>query len=85
MKASEIQSFNSRHVGEALVLTSGSSSHFMCSDSILTVFEQLLSPALEKQRSRWDSCQTCQRNEKHNIAYLQQVNLPEHEDTQRLC
>ena len=52
MKPDEIVSFNSEHSGEAMVLTSGSNTHFMCSDTLLQVYEQLLSPALEQQRGR---------------------------------
>ena len=52
MKQSDIACFNEEYAGRAMILTSGSNSHFMCSDTLCQVYEQLLSPALEIQRAR---------------------------------
>lgn len=52
LSVSEIQEFNASHVASAMVVPSGTNSHFMTSDTLLQVWEQLYSPALAKQRSR---------------------------------
>ncbi|CAK9114704.1 Uncharacterized protein (Fragment), partial [Durusdinium trenchii] len=53
LSVSEIQEFNASHVASAMVVPSGTNSHFMTSDTLLQVWEQLYSPALAKQRSRY--------------------------------
>ncbi len=53
ISASEIHQFNCQHVGVAYVLTSGTASHFMCAETLATVYEQPYSPALRVQRERY--------------------------------
>ena len=50
--ADEMKAFNLANVGEAFLFTSGSTSHFMTADTLHQVFEQLFSPAIERQRER---------------------------------
>ncbi|CAK9011053.1 Uncharacterized protein (Fragment) [Durusdinium trenchii] len=52
MKVEEICAFNSRYEGRAFVLTSGTGTHFTSAETMLTVFEQLYSVALQNQRHK---------------------------------
>lgn len=52
MTQEEMVAFNTAHVGEALVLSSGSGTHFTTADVVLYIYEQLYSVALAKQRDR---------------------------------
>lgn len=52
MSQQDMVAFNHSHVGEALVLSSGSATHFTTADVVLYIYEQLYSVALAKQRSR---------------------------------
>ncbi|CAJ1437547.1 unnamed protein product [Effrenium voratum] len=54
MTPATIRAFNSEHVGTAMVMTSGGSTHFMCADTLLQVMEQLYSPALQLQRAKYN-------------------------------
>lgn len=56
--ATTIRKFNDEHVGTAMILTSGSKTHYMTSDVMLQVMEQLYSAALSMQRTRFLSCKT---------------------------
>ena len=52
MSQESMVAFNDRHVGRALVVSSGSSTHFTTADVVLHIFEQLYSPALSLQGDR---------------------------------
>lgn len=52
MNQSDIVSWNKSHVGRAMIVTSGASSHFMSANVLLEIFEQMISPAFHLQRSR---------------------------------
>lgn len=52
MDAEAIREWNNAHVGTSLIVTSGSKTHFMTADTLLQVYEQLLSPALARQRAK---------------------------------
>ena len=52
LSAEAIKQFNEKHAGRAMVLTSGTSSHFMTGDTLVQVYEQLYSPALALQRAK---------------------------------
>ena len=56
MTAAQMHEWNSSHVGSSYVLSSGSRTHFMTADTLLQVFEQVYSPALEKQSKRPAVC-----------------------------
>lgn len=53
-KQSDIVRFNEAYAGKAMILTSGTNSHFMTAQTLIQVLEQLVSPALEIQRARTD-------------------------------
>lgn len=68
MKVEEICAFNSRYEGRAFVLTSGTGTHFTSAETMLTVFEQLYSVALQNQRHKhldigFESCHLIQNIE----------------------
>lgn len=52
MSQEDMIRFNDAHIGEALVVTSGSATHFTTADVVLHIYEQLYSVALAKQRKR---------------------------------
>ena len=52
MAPEDIRVSNATYVGQALVVTSGTSTHFTTSDVVLQIYEQLYSIALTKQRAR---------------------------------
>ena len=52
----EQRAWNVAHKGRSYVLTSGTRSHFMTADTLLQLFEQLFSPALQQQRDRLMGC-----------------------------
>lgn len=52
MPVNSVKEWNNNHIGESMIVTSQSSTHFMNSDTMLQILEQLVSPALEKQRAR---------------------------------
>lgn len=52
MDAQSIKLWNDAHHGTSLILTSGSKTHFMTSQTLLQVYEQLISPAVQLQRAK---------------------------------
>jgi len=50
MSAKDIAKYNADHYGTSMVLTSGSSTHFMSGETWMILLEQLISPALKMQR-----------------------------------
>lgn len=50
--AAKVREWNCQHVGEAMIIFSGTNSHFMSASSLLEVLDQCYSVALEKQRQR---------------------------------
>ena len=52
MTQEQMVEFNNRHLGEAVVMSSGSATHFTTADTVLYIFEQVYSVALAKQRAR---------------------------------
>lgn len=53
-KQADIVRFNEAYAGKAMVISSGTNSHFMTAQTLIQVLEQLVSPALEIQRARTD-------------------------------
>ena len=53
MSTELMNEFNDTHRGVALVISSGSSTHFMNGTSFLLVLEQLYSEAFKRQRDRF--------------------------------
>lgn len=50
MKVECMNDFNSKFFGQAMVVASGSKSHFMTADVWLQMLEQMISPALKIHR-----------------------------------
>ena len=44
--------WNVAHKGKSYILTSGSGTHFMTADTLLQLYDQLFSPAVELQRAK---------------------------------
>lgn len=51
--APEIRAWNSKHVGLAYIVSSGTQSHFMQSNTLLEVFDQCYSAAVKLQRNKF--------------------------------
>ena len=54
MSQEAVVRWNAQHLGRAMIVFSGTNSHFMSANVLLEVFEQLISPALRLQRARQD-------------------------------
>ena len=52
MTHAQMTEWNKTHIGRSYVLSSGTKSHFMSADTLLQVFEQVYSPALQMQREK---------------------------------
>ena len=76
-----VKSWNQSHIGESMVVLSQSSTHFMNSDTMIQILEQLVSPALEKQRARYlgsnlvhfSNLLNCERNHTIILTILQLI------------
>lgn len=73
MNKETIVEYNSKNHGRSMILTSGTSSHFMSSETFLVVLEQLFSPAFEIQRNRWETTTFSINSEQLCFNYLLQV------------
>ncbi len=50
----DIQKYNAENQGRSMIVSSGSGTHFMNSETFAVVLEQLYSAAFQLQRDRWD-------------------------------
>ena len=57
MSAAEMAQFNQAHHGYSMVVSSGTSTHFMQGENLCQLMEQLYSPAFHIQRQKPLACE----------------------------